>query len=95
MAYSDSSLLAPQKLTTLVMPAIVTLLVTWGFFAVTGYLIKFAIPPENKDILLILVGVIAAKFGDTVAFWINSSMGSHNKDKTITNISQGTGTGSA
>jgi membrane protein DedA with SNARE-associated domain len=69
----------------LIMPSLITLIVTAGFFALTAYFIKYPIPTDNKDILLILIGSIAAKFGDVVAYWIGSSLGSHNKDRNTSN----------
>ena len=78
-----------MKTAGLFMPTIVTLVLMGGFFSMCTYLIKFAVPPENKEILLILIGAVATKFGDSVAYWINSSMGSHNKEKTISNMTNG------
>jgi hypothetical protein len=71
---------------SLFMPGFVTIIVICGFYGVSAYLIKFPIPTENREILLILIGAIGSKFGDVVAFWINSSMGSHNKDKAAQNV---------
>lgn len=78
-----------MKPPNLFMPGLVTIIIMAGFFGMSVYLVKFAVPPDNKDILLVLVGAVAAKFGDCVAYWINSSMGSHNKQRTLSELSGG------
>lgn len=54
-----------------------------GFFAVLFALIKYAAPAENKDALLILLGVLAGSFKDVVGFLWGGSMGSEKKTEML------------
>ena len=41
------------------------------------------LPPANKDVALIVIGALVAKFGDVVAYFYNSSKGSAEKTEII------------
>jgi len=56
-------------------------LIALGFFAVLVVAFKIEMPTGNKDILLILLGVLGAKFGDVVAYFFGSSKGSADKSE--------------
>ena len=43
------------------------------------------IPPANKDIALLVIGALVAKFGDVVAYFFNSTKGSADKTEIIAN----------
>lgn len=65
--------------------AIISALVIVGFISVIGLLLFRPINVNNEvgDVLKMLLGTLAAKFGDVVAFHINSSSGSKSKDDII------------
>jgi uncharacterized membrane-anchored protein len=44
---------------------------------------KTSLPPENKDIALMVIGAIVMKFGDVVGYFFNSSKGSAEKTDII------------
>jgi len=48
------------------------------------YIVFFVhLPDANKEIAYLLVGSYTAKWGDSVAFWYNSTYGSQSKDHII------------
>lgn len=67
------------------MQAIVSTLVVLAFFATVASLLATLfgytndIPPGVKEVLLVLVGVLAGSFKDVVGFWVGSSYGSARK----------------
>ena len=65
--------------------ALVSVLVIVGFITVITLLLlrPISVTGEVGDVLKILLGTLAAKFGDVVAFHINSSAGSKTKDDII------------
>lgn len=54
-----------------------------GFFVVIGLLLAVSIPAGSKEIFLMLIGVLGAKFGDIVNYFFGSSKGSADKDRLI------------
>jgi hypothetical protein len=52
---------------------------TLGFFGLIAMLYIWPIQGDSKDILQILLGTVAAKWGDQVAYYFNSSAGSARK----------------
>jgi hypothetical protein len=73
----------------------VSLIVTFGFLGVTWLLLTTKLEGSaTPEVLLMLVGTLAAKFGDVVAYWIGSSQSSSTKDAAINEIAtKNTGTG--
>lgn len=69
-------------------PTIVSSVVVIGFITILILLILRPIEIETQilDILKILVGTLAAKFGDVVQYHIGSSLGSKDKDAVIGNM---------
>lgn len=61
--------------------ALVSVLVLAAFFGTVGALITSNddIPPGVREVLLVLVGVLAGAFKDVVGFWVGSSYGSARK----------------
>ena len=61
----------------------VTIIVILGFMGVVFLLITkpIAVTPDLKEILLVLLGMLSMKFGDSVMYWIGSSSGSAAKDQ--------------
>lgn len=67
------------------MQAVVATAVIVAFFGMVFWIAQRAtdIPPGIKDVLLILVGVIATCFKDVVGYFLGSSLGSQRKDDII------------
>ena len=61
------------------MPAILTCIVTVGFFGILGFMI---LNPDIKqsEAMILLLGALNTSFGTAVGFWLGSSHGSQNKD---------------
>lgn len=54
-----------------------------AFFATIYLLAKVEMPITNKDLLLIVIGALVAKFGDVVAYFFGSSKGSADKNEML------------
>lgn len=65
---------------------VVGFLVMLSFMVVLWALFKIEMPPSNRDLALILLGVLGAKFGDVVAYHFNSSKGSSEKTDIISKL---------
>lgn len=72
-----------QQISTKYGPIVVSVIVALIFGMVTYVLFTKAIPNADSDLSKIMCGVLSAKFGDVVAFWLGSSSGSKAKDETI------------
>ncbi|WP_431268574.1 glycoside hydrolase family 108 protein [Dankookia sp. P2] len=73
-------------------PAAVSVLVLFGFFAFTAWLVRD--PPQATDgtaltVLNVVVGSLVAGFTAVVDFWLGSSQGSRDKDRTLMALQQG------
>lgn len=62
---------------------------TLGFLGSLYGLFYVAIPKENKDLLNILLGVLASTFSTQTQFFFGSSSSSRLKDMTIANMKEG------
>lgn len=60
--------------------------VTIGFFGLLTYMLKYTIPPENKDVLNIMLGSLGMAWSMIIGYYFGSSMSSATKDKTINTI---------
>lgn len=60
-------------------------LIVIAFFATVYLLIYQVVPLDNKDILLIVIGALVAKFGDVVGYFYGSSRGSADKTDIMAN----------
>ena len=58
-------------------------LIVIAFFATIYLLAKVEMPLTNKDLLLIVIGALVAKFGDVVAYFFGSSKGSADKNEML------------
>jgi predicted CDP-diglyceride synthetase/phosphatidate cytidylyltransferase len=55
-------------------------------FVLTYVVFIVPLPEENKDIALLLIGVLVAKFSDVVAYFFNSTKGSAEKTDIISRL---------
>jgi len=62
-------------------PAILTYLITLGFFGILAGLLLYEVRPSEP--LLIMLGALGAAFGAAVNFWLGSSHGSSVKSEQI------------
>ncbi|MCW5657435.1 MAG: hypothetical protein KIT60_07010 [Burkholderiaceae bacterium] len=69
--------MSPSK----ILQALLGLVIAIGFFVVTYVLLVRVIPPENKDLVLILIGQLSGAFLAVVGFAFGSSAGSQRKDE--------------
>lgn len=65
---------------------VIGLLVMVSFMVVLYAVFKIEMPPTNRELALILLGVLASKFGDVVAYHFNSSKGSAEKTDIISKL---------
>ncbi len=76
---------------------VLALIVAFGFFFCIFYMLTWGFPPENKDALNSLMGVLTTIFTLQQNFFFGSSSGSVAKDETIGAIAAsspvGTGAG--
>lgn len=59
-------------------------LVVLGFFSILFVVFKTEMPNANKDLGLLVIGALVAKFGDVVGYFFGSSKGSADKDDRMT-----------
>jgi CDP-diglyceride synthetase len=60
-------------------------LIVIGFFLVLLVVFRTEMPEKNKDIGLLVVGALVAKFSDVVSYFFGSSKGSADKTEIINN----------
>jgi hypothetical protein len=65
------------------MPAILTIVVTIGFFSTLAFVIKCGIPVQAHDLVLTLFGAEVTAWLTCVAFWVGSSAGSDRKTELL------------
>jgi hypothetical protein len=65
------------------MPAVVALIVMAAFAVALLWIMKWGIADTAKDVVMIMIGVLGAKFGSVVDYFVGSSAGSRNKSDTI------------
>ena len=68
----------------------IALLIVMGFFYILYHLLSAPIPPENKDLVNVLLGVLSGTgFAAVISYYFGSSIGSRNKENTIEKLSTG------
>lgn len=65
------------------MPKVLALLYTVGYFGILGLMWKFTIPPESKDLINTLFGIISAAQMAIITYYFGSSAGSARKSELI------------
>lgn len=73
-----------QKLTRSNMPAVLTCLITFGFFGVLGWML-YDDSVVNSPPLLIMLGSLGTAWTGCCAFWFGTTQGSQNKDQLLAN----------
>ena len=68
---------------------VISLVVIVGFLVATGAVLTQTV--HESQIAILLIGTLAAKFGDVVAYWIGSSKGSADKTATINRAIEASG----
>lgn len=63
-------------------------LIVIAFFITIYLLVKISMPEANKDLLLIVIGALVAKFGDVVGYFFGSSKSSADKTDLLNNKPQ-------
>ena len=58
-------------------------LITIGFFIILYVVFAIAMPDGNKDVGLLVIGALIAKFSDIVSYFYGSSKGSADKTDAI------------
>jgi len=60
-------------------------LIVSGIFVLTAFFLFKEMPQTNKDIMLMLVGAMLAKFSDVIGYFFGSSKGSADKNTMLYN----------
>ena len=67
-------------------PSVLGAAIIIGFFGLLAYLIKYGLPPQGSEVLLIMVGALAAMTTQVGNYFFGSSTGSKNKDNIIADL---------
>ena len=67
-------------------PALLGLAIVCGFFGVLAYIIRFGLPAEGSEVLLIMVGALGAMTTQVGNYFFGSSTGSKAKDGIIAGL---------
>jgi hypothetical protein len=65
------------------MPKVLALFYTIGYFVILGVMWKFPLPPESKDLINTLFGIISAAQMAIITYYFGSSAGSARKSEMI------------
>jgi hypothetical protein len=71
-------------------PKILAYIVTAGFFGMLVFMLFKPIPPENRDIVNIMLGVLGSTFGGIVGYYYGSTKGSEAKSAMLAQASPAT-----
>lgn len=63
--------------------AFLALLITLAFFVFIAALFLVALPPGNKDVIMLAAGILFGAVGTVVGFYFGSSQGSKDKSQII------------
>ena len=62
------------------MPSVITMVMCAMFGSIVGALFIWAIPGENKDIVVYMAGQVSGLLASCVVYWVGSTRASANKD---------------
>lgn len=62
------------------MPSVITMVMCAMFGSIVGALFIWAIPGENKDIVVYMAGQVSGMMASCVVYWVGSTRASANKD---------------
>lgn len=65
------------------MPSAITLIVAMMFGAIVGGLFMWAVPGDNKEILVYMAGQVSTFLGGCITYWVGSTRASANKDAAL------------
>lgn len=71
------------------MPAMVFYITTLGFFAVLGYLMRWGLPQNGGEVLLLLLGALSSAWTSCVVYFVGSTSGSKAKNDLIASMKKG------
>lgn len=69
-------------------PALLTIVVTVGFFGVLLWLILHGLPESGRDPILIMLGTLGTAWTSCVAYYVGSSSGSAQKTAAMERMSR-------
>lgn len=69
-------------------PTALAFLVTAGFFGMLAAMLHWDVPPQNKDMVNIMLGSLGAAWVAVVSFYFGSSAGSAHKDRALMALTQ-------
>jgi hypothetical protein len=64
-------------------PAILGMTLVSGFFVLLGFLAFYTIPPDNKEVVYLIVGALTASFTQVMNYFFGSSASSAKKTKLL------------
>lgn len=70
------------------MPAVLAVLTTIGFFSMLGVMLWHEVPVANKDMLNIMLGALGSGWLLCLGFYVGTTAGSIRKDETIAALSK-------
>ena len=62
------------------MPSAIAMVMCAMFVAIVGALFIWAVPGENKDIVVYMAGQVSGLLASCVVYWVGSTRASANKD---------------
>lgn len=67
-------------------PTILGVIIMFGFFAMLAYVVKYGLPQEGGEVVLIMIGGLATMTTQVGNYFFGSSTGSKNKDRVISDL---------